>query len=494
MLSRLARHTSNYSAGSLLVTMASVITFPIFTRIFSVAEYGTLGLVTSTVLLLVGIGKFGIQHATIRFYAEVDAGKRSIDTIDFFSTVLLSMAGIGALATVLCAIGAVVLPSSWWGQTSAGEVLLVASPLIFVRVVDSGLLNLLRAQQRSAFYSIFTAVRKYLGLGVILSVLFFIARSLEGFFVSTIVAEGLSVCVLFLVFMRKGLIDVRRFSWPLLTAMLSFGLPLLGSELSSIVLNIGGRYIINADMGAEPLGAYSAAYNLCDYVQAVLTASFGQALIPMYTNLWEGRGREITTEFLQQSLRYYIAISLAVLAGMMAIGPELLRLLASDKYDAGSALIPYVIAGMLISGGTPIFSAGIYIKKQTKVVMYSVMAAAIANLALTIALTPVFGIVGAGVATLLSYVLYSSSTAYFGRHTINIRMPWPDLVKFCALSAIMYWAVTQFRLHNLALKLPIQIVAGVVIYGLLLLLSDRPIRDMGRGVVGRLLEMRRHRH
>lgn len=478
VLGRLLRHASNYSAGGLFITMASVITFPIFTRIFTIEQYGTLGLVNATLLLLVGIGKFGIQNSVIRFYAEVETGKRQIDLTGFFSTALLSMAALGVGASVLCAIAAVTLPNSVWGQTPAGPLLLLASPLVLVRVLDSGLLNLVRAQQRSAFYSLYTVVRKYLSVAAILLVLFLVARNLESFFVSTMLTEALAVVYLLVSYARKGMIDIHRFSRPLLMAMLAFGMPLLGSELSMITLNIGGRYIVNGELGARALGAYSAAYNLCDYVQAVLTVAFGQALVPMYTSLWENSGREATTEFLQKSLRYYLAIALPVLAGMMAVGPELLRLLASNKYNEGAALIPYVIGGMLVTGGAPIFCAGIYIKKQTKVVLYSVIAASIINLTLTIFLSRAFGIVGAGMATLASYLFYSASTGYFSHRTISVRFPWVDAAKFAALAALMYFAVRDIDVQPLALNLSVRIIAGVFIYAGLVIVGDRTIRDV----------------
>jgi O-antigen/teichoic acid export membrane protein len=257
--------------------------------------------------------------------------------------------------------------------------------------------------------------------------------------------------------------------------MLMYGLPLFASELSGLLLNIGGRYIINYQLGPEPLGSFSAAYNFSDYLQSILTASFAQAIIPIYFRLWEQKGPEKTAEFLQDSLRYYMAISIPIVAGICAVGPELVRLLASAKYHVSASLITFVIAGMLISGGTPLFSAGVYIKKQTKIVMYSVLAAAVCNIALTIILTRGYGIEGAAVATLVSLTLYAASTAYFGRRTVQVRMPWRDLANFSALSLLMYGVITKIELPSLALRISAQIAGGAVLYVGLLLLIDRPM-------------------
>jgi O-antigen/teichoic acid export membrane protein len=268
--------------------------------------------------------------------------------------------------------------------------------------------------------------------------------------------------------------------------MLSFGMPLLASELSYMLLSMGGRYIINYRLGPQPLGSYSAAYNFSEYLQGVLTASFAQAVIPMYLRQWEQQGREKTVAFLQLALRYYLVLALPILAGMTAVGPDLLRLLASNKYEVSSSLFAFIVGGMLVAGGTPIFSAGIYINKLTKVVMYSVLAAAAVNIALTALLVGRYGIEGAALATLASYLLYTAATAYYGRRAVCVRMPWWDLGKFSALALLMYLVITQIQLPNLALRIAAQILAGFLLYGLLLLASDEPFRNLAIRMMERL--------
>ena len=485
MLMRLLRHMSNYSIGTLLITLASVISFPIFTRMFSVAEYGVLGLVNVTLGFLVGIGKLGLQKSIVRFHAEMESGSRTGTRVEFFSTVLFCMVGVGAVITLLSAVVFLSLPNAWWSHTGAQYLIALASPLILIRVVDSAMLNLLNAEQKSGLYSLFTTVRKYLGLGLVLLVLFFVARSLSGFFVGTIVAEALALGFIVAYYARQRLFDIRQVSKPLFVAMLTFGLPLLASELSYLLLAMGGRYIINYQLGPEPLGSYSAAYNFSEYLQGVVTTAFAQAVVPMYLRQWERQGHDRTVEFLQQALRYYLLLALPILAGMAAIGPDLLRLLASDKYAVSTSLIVFIVGGMLVAGGTPIFSAGIYINKLTKVVMYSVLASATLNIVLTMLLTRPYGIEGAAFATLASYLLYSASTAYYGRRTVRVRMPWGDLAKFSALSLAMFWAVRQIALPDLALRIGVCVVSGVAIYAVLVLATDRPLRELAFAQVDR---------
>lgn len=478
MLLRLLRHTSNYSAGTLLITVASVISFPIFTRVFSVAEYGVLGLVNATLGMLLVLGKLGLQQSVVRFYAEIEAGRRAGDRASLFSTVFYGMLGVGTVASVLSAGLLVLLPDSWWNHSDAQYLAALAAPLILIRVLDSAMLNLLRAEQKSGLYSLYSVLRKYFALLVVLATLLLVARSLRGFFVATMVGEGVALLCVLGYFARQHVFSPARVSRPLFLAMLGFGLPLLVSELSSQLLSMGGRYIINYQLGPGPLGSYSAAYNFSDYLQSVLTGAFSQALIPMYLRMWETQGRERTEEFLRQSLRYYVMLAFPVLAGMAAVAPQMLRLLASDRYSVGTALFVFIVGGMLVAGGTPIFCAGIYIRKLTRVVMYSVLAAAALNLSLTALLLPRMGIEGAAVATLASYVLYSACTAYFGRRAVRVRLPWRQLLVSAALSLFMYLVVVRIEVGGPVARLAVQVAVGVALYGGLLLLVEPSVRSL----------------
>src|SRR5260370_9279411 len=75
-LKTLYRHSSHYLGGRVAVMLLGFISFPLFTRVFSVAEYGAINLITNTVLLLTVLSKFGFQHSLQRYYPEgqSDAG------------------------------------------------------------------------------------------------------------------------------------------------------------------------------------------------------------------------------------------------------------------------------------------------------------------------------------------------------------------------------------------------------------------------------------
>ena len=486
LLMRLLKHFSNYSFGSFFVTVASLISFPILTRIFSVSEYGVLALVNSTLGFLVGCGKFGVQFSIVRFYAEVETGQRASSKVEFFTTVLISMSAIGAVISAVAMLAFSLTPAAWWKGTGTQYLIAAAAPLVLIRTVDSGVLNLLRAQHLSRFYSMYTAVRRYLGLGFVLGVVLLVQRSLLAFYAATIVAEGAALLYGVRIFLRQGMFRWRAFSMPLLRAMLDFGMPLFASNVVGLLLGVAGRYLINFMLGSEPLGVYSAAANLADYMVGMFALSFAIAVEPMYFRQWEQQGPQKTREFLAQALKYYLLLACPILAGMAAVGPELIRLLASSKYDVSRTLVVFQVAGLLVSGGFPIFCAGVNVKKMTKVVLYSTVASSVTSIVVTAWTLPYWGIEGAAFAVLVSSLQYSITTAYYGRKVLAVPVPLGAWLRFALASGAMYEIIRHVTMANAALQLVARLLLGFVAYTVMVLALDRELRGTLRGAWGKL--------
>ncbi len=486
MLKRLAVHVTNYSLGSALVIVAGLISFPIFTRIFTMEQYGVMSIVTTTLLLATVVGKFGMQHSIVRFYAEIRAGKYPETESQFFATVVLGMAAVGTAIAISWLIASQLIPTEWWSHEGVRGLFALTAVLIAVRVIESALVNLMRAKQLSGWYSVYSVASRYGGLSCTLVAVFWIAPGLQGFFGGAVVAEIVATSVLGYLLLRQHRLAPSNISVRLLKAMAVFGAPMILYEFSRVVLNLGDRYIIQSMMGAGPLGAYSAAYNMCEYVQAILGAAFGQAVTPMYTRIWEEQGKEATSAFIERVLHFYVLVGLAVVTCMCLVGSDLLILLASEKYAAGGVIIPTVIGAMVISGAMSTLAAGLYLAKQTKRMMLLVIVAAILNLGLNFVLIPPFGLLGAALATLVGFLVMVSGAAWLGSRTLPIRLPLPSICKFgcCALAAYAaaHWGVSSTGLVGIVEKVAI----GAGVYAATVLGMDRQCRTLVRSALGRL--------
>jgi O-antigen/teichoic acid export membrane protein len=478
MLKRLIVHVSNYSAGSLLVTLASIVSFPILTRLLTVDEYGVMNLVATALSLLVGVAKLGVQHSAVRFYSEIKAGKRDVGLEAYVSTVVFGMAGVGLIATLLWAGASQLVPDSFWNDARLKPLLLLTAGLVFIRVVDSSFINQLRAEERSREITVYSVVRRYAGLALLLFVMFFVARDLWGFYAATIIGEAAATLALAAWMWKRLRPRLRDFDAPLFRSMLAFGIPMIGYELASIILSMGDRYVIQALLGAEPLGFYSAAYNLCDYVRMIFLASFGTAVLPMYVRMWEEKGRDETAAFLRRFMHVYVMVAMLVVAGLSAVGAELIAFLASEKYRAGAQVVPYVIGGMALEGLVMVAGAGLYIEKRTKTVMLLVVACAAVNIGLNLVLIPAWGLVGAAAATLIAYAGLLASSMFLGRRRLPVRIPLVSVLKFGGIALAMYLVLVRIEVGSDFATLAVRMATGAALYVALTLLVDAEARQL----------------
>jgi O-antigen/teichoic acid export membrane protein len=489
-LKRLLVQTSHYGLASFVTMLAGLVTFPLLTRIFSVADYGLMSLVAATVTVAVAIGKVGMQHSIVRYRSEIAEGKGRYSLPQLYSTTFYGMVLTGVVVTAALIGGARLVPDRWFSDVRLPALLGIAGFLVLIQVTESALTNFLRAEQQTAALMKYQVIKKYLTLGFIVVALLLISRSLRGFYTASVVSEGLAVAALtWTLFGNKTRPhpETGNFSRPLYWELFAFGLPMMiGYEMSGIALAVGDRYVIEGTIGEGPLGLYAAAYNLCQYVQAVFIASVGQAIMPIYMQMWDQKGRDETSDFISRSLRRYLLFGAPVVAGLAAVGPELLPSLASDKYASAGIILPWVIAGMVLDGAQAMLGAGLFIHKKTRTIMVIVFSSAVINIVLNIILVPRIGVVGAAIATLVAYAASSLAMAIAGRHLLLVVLPWKMLLRSGAAAAVMYFAVIQILPGHRLLTVGLRSLAGALIYGILIVLVDEDARTLYSKIMARL--------
>jgi len=482
----LLKHLSIYSTGSLLVAIAGFISFPILTRIFTVADYGLLNLVSVTMLLLLGVAKLGQQHSTVRFHSISAATGDPGELATFRSTALGGMLATSVAVALIWFVVVFLLPAHWWNDSRVRGIFLLTAVLIVTRTMDSAISNLMRAEQRSAALTIYSVCKRYGVLAAVVATLLLISPTIHGFFTATIVAETAAVSILAIVILRGTGIGPARFSTPLLRSMLAFGIPMVGYEVSANILALGDRYALQFLLGPEAVGVYSAAYNLCEYVQTIVIASVSQAAVPMYLKIWEEQGREPTERMLGSALYFYVLLSLPMVFGMWAVAPELIGLLATDKYIDGASSVPWVMAGMSIDGCMIMVAAGLYVQKQTRKIAGLVIGAAVLNVLLNVALIPLLGIKGSAIATFFTHLGLAGAAYGVARKYVTVALPWGAATRSLFASAVMYAVVSAIELPVPSATLVVRVIAGALTYGLLILAIDVQARKVTLSTLSRV--------
>jgi O-antigen/teichoic acid export membrane protein len=474
-LKKLLRHASHYLSALVISLAAGFISFPLFTRIFSVSDYGTIDLIAKVVLLLTAMSKLGLQQSALRFY---DGKAFSLDPASarrYYSTMFGGMALAAAVVTLLF-LGVVVVAPKWLIDPRLKGLLFLVSTLIVARALSSLLLVFLRVQEKTKLYGFFMAATKVATLAAICLFLPWLGRSVRTYYSGTVVVEVAIVVILSAMLFRHGLVHRSGFDLTLLRAGLAFGLPLIFYELSSIILDASDRVLVRFYAGANSLGFYSVAYGMSDYVNNLLIVPINLALIPICMRLWNNEGQERTSEFLSRGLDLFLMASAGIFAVVVATCRDAVTLFASSKYRGAEVLLPFLVAGLLIYTSHAFVAAGLMIHKDTRVMAKVLGYSALFNIVLNCLLLPRIGLQAAAISTLLSYLFCVLWLARASSRLLPLRIDLGLMAKYGVACGVACYVATRVELGTAIANLAVRSALAVVIYGGILWLLDARVR------------------
>jgi O-antigen/teichoic acid export membrane protein len=247
-------------------------------------------------------------------------------------------------------------------------------------------------------------------------------------------------------------------------------------EIAGLVLDSGDRFMIRHFLTDYALGLYSVAYGLATYVNTLVMAPLGLAIIPIYMRLWNAEGRQKTVDFLSQGLDGFLIAAGLIMALAGAGARDAVTLLASSRYAGAERLIPTLVAGLLIYTAQIFLNAGLLIHKQTGKMATVLAWSAALNLALNWLLLPRMGLQAAALATLVAYLVCTAWLAWVSFRLLPLQISMWALMRYSAASAISWTLAAVIDLGSPLWNLPAKCLIVVVGYALALYLMDPRIR------------------
>ncbi len=484
-LKTLFQQSSHYLVGLIGGLALGFVSFPIFTRAFSVADYGLIDFAQKILLLLTATSKCGMQNSALRFFDGDAFAKDSGAAQRYYSSMLFSVTATGAIVTFLFVAVLHLVPESMVSGPMVA-VLVFTSALIVLRSMQSMLWSFLRIEERTKLYNVLSFVIRGGTIAAVCLLIPLTGPTVKTYFTGTMGVEFAVVLAVTVPLFRRGLLHLKGLDFDLCRAGFVFGVPLVIQELAGIVLDTGDRGLVQYYLGGEALGLYSVAYGLSTYVNSLLIAPLSLAILPIYLRIWNTRGREATIVFLSLGLDLFLmaAVGLFVIASVTA--QDAVIVLASPKYRGAETLIPTLVAGLLIYTTYIFLNAGLVIEKRTKVFGGVLLCAAVLNIALNCLLLPRIGLQAAALATLLSYGLCTVLLSIYSFKVLPLNVEWLALARYLCAGGITWALVVHVHFHLLWVNLLAKPSTAVLVYAALLYVLDRRVREFAKQLPTRL--------
>lgn len=470
------RSAGIYFAARILAALCGLLAVAIYTRLATPEVYGVFTLVMGAALTLYAAFFFWIQSAVLRFLPSED-GERPPAVAAALAGFAL-VVGLLVLAVALL-VGLEVVPV-------ATEVILFGTGIALAYAALEISLAVVQSRQRPTLYAGLLAARAAASL-VLGAVLLWLGFGALGLLTGVLVGHLLPV--LFLAWKWRRRLALQRVDFTGVSRMASFGLPLAVVGLAAAVIGIADRYLLAALVGVDAAGAYAAPYDFAQRSLQMLMLSAFLAVSPAVFRCFE-RGETAELEgHCRQQARLLLVTSLPVATIMAAAAPLVARLVFGEAFrDTATMLIPWIIAATWIQGmGSYYFSYGFTLAKRTMANALIVCAGMVLNIALNLALIPLYGALGAAVATLASVTVIVVAAILVSRRWLPLPWPAADSVKVLAVCALAVpligWAA---RLDELVWAVLAAGAASAVLLALLVLVDAAGSRAALTTAVGRL--------
>lgn len=390
-----------YAVGNVAVKAVGLLLIPLCLnpKFFTVDEFNLWGILVPAAQLLVIVVGLGLNLGVVRYYSDpayIDERKPLVGSV-FYMTLLLSAAIIilGVIVTKL------VFP-----QQQLAQIVLVLLVYIAMEAVIRVPLDLLRAQERPTAYTTITVFKFSLTLGLTIYLLMVHKLGLWSLLWGQLAGSGIALVIL--VFLERKLLFSHP-SWKLFWKAMKYGSPLILASISSMLLNMGDRFLIEAFIGKKavgPVAIYTLAGQISGILNMMLVQSFG--LVYLVIALRVSDEPSISKSFYRSTFRIFGLILLLSAMGLSILAPEAVEMLRryfhSDPiYQAAAPLVPLITFGYVFFGMSNAVAIGLHLANRTSWVSAAVFVSMVFNIVINVFLIPKMGLMGAALATLLGY-------------------------------------------------------------------------------------------
>lgn len=463
MLKAFFRDGIIYAIPALISRSLGLILFPLYTRVLSPADYGSLdllavfaGIVNLTVALEVSQG-------VARFYgAEPDADRKTryVSSAFWFTVVCYSIFAIAAFA------GTKQLSDFVMGQKNMEASFRLGIISIWVNGVFYIVQNQFRWELRSREFAIVSTLMSISTVAGAFAFGYLMRGGLEGLILGNTIG--------FLIGIIAGLSKLRHsfrfvFDFQILKEMLAFSTPLVFSSIAVWVNVYISRILISYFLSVDDVGLYGIGFKVAS-ISGLIVIGFQAQLTPLvYTYHNEAE----TPRNLSHIFRYFLVLAFLSLASLSLFAKDLVRLLTTEPFYGGAVVVCYLVPPVLLSK-MYIFAPGISIAKKTNLFIWINVGAAFLSIGLNCLLIPSFGIVGAGIATLVAQFLVFLAHMVLSQRFYPVPHDWRSIFYTAALAFSISWFIPQLRLNDYS-RWSVSVVAIVVL--LICFCRFRLVRD-----------------
>jgi O-antigen/teichoic acid export membrane protein len=468
-IKQLTKDTAVYGISTMVGRFLNFLLVPLYTNLFLPKEYGIQSQIYVFISILNIILLFGMDTAYMKYAVNV---KNSDEDKNNFSTPYLTVMIVSFFICLLVIIFQNPIFSILEIPQEYNYLIFYTSLILFLDSLTIIPFVKLRIERKAKKFALF----KFLGIILNITLNFILIVKLkmgvEAIFISNLVSSALTLILLSPSIFKsfKFIIDL-----PILRKLLKFGLPFLPAGLSSIMIQGIDRPILTQLTDLHTSGIYSANYKLGIFMM-LFVSMFQYAWQPFFfQNAQEKNIKQVFSKI----LTYFVIAGSLILIFLSLFIDDIVkfhilgRTIIGPAFWSGLIIVPIILFGYLFNGIYYILSAGMFIEEKSSYIPFVTGIGAAINVGVNFLLIPVWGIIGAALATLVSYLVMAVAVYNITQRFYEINYEKGKVIKTFSLvliaGSVYYYLMLA---HYLFFTFKILILVGFIC-SLLLFVFDK---------------------
>jgi len=441
-IKELTKDTAIYGISTIVGRFLNFMLVPFYTNVLPKADFGIYSNVYAYIAFFNILYIYGMDAAYMK-YASVSGTdeKKSVFSCSYLPVLITS-----AIFSVIFIAGGGTLSSLMEIGESHISLVYFAGAILFFDTLSLIPFAGLRLERKAGKFASFKIINILINIALNVILITGFNYGIEAILISNLAASAVTFLML-IPDIKKHLkweIDIS-----LLKKYLKFALPYIPSSLAATLVQVVDRPIVNYLSGFEVLGVYQANYKLGIFMMLIVSM-FQFAWQPFFlNNAKDAEAKNIfskvLTLFLIAGSLVWVILSLFLSDVAVFEISEGTALLLGKNYQEGLFIVPVILLSYLIYGMYINFTAGIYIEEKTAFMPAITGAGAASNVIANLLLIPLAGLMGAAIATLISYIVMSAGIYIVSNKYYPVKYEYSKIIRLFLL--ITATAGVYYYLH-----------------------------------------------
>lgn len=445
--------------GTVLIRAMNLVSIPVFSRLLTTGEYGKVDVFMTYVnifTIILGLDFVGI------------VGKGRLDFKEEADAYIVS----SLLFTTLCSCGIVFLINIFFPlihvvfgmDRLTVNIMLLYSYAMFVISYRSAEYNFYYEYKRNMVMGLIVAIGNF-ALSVVMIETVFTRQKFWGRIIGAAIPTLLMAIFVYFYILRRGHCRLKK---SYVKYSIKFGIPLIPHSLSHLVLSGADKVMINSMINASASGIYSLVYTL-GMLTHVMFEAMNNVFAPwLFRQL--NKGERNNARYVQ---KYYLLVYCTVTIGVLTISPEIIKIVAPEKYWEGISIVMWIIYAEFINFTYTLYVNVEFFYKKTMLISMGTVMAAIMNVLLNLLFLKKVGYQFGAVSTIISYLALLIFHMFIVNFVLKRNVADNVFVTFMVILMLGFTFCLHYCLDSLLKRVIIGICAELAIIGIVYFLYKK---------------------